>query len=122
MSQQELKLLFAMNLNDYMWSRGVSRRELSDATGIPYTTISNWLQGTRFPRPEQLDKIAEYLKVSRADLLDEGLEAYEKTHRPISKQELKFAFWGDAEGMSEEDVEDVLKYAEFVRQKKQSNQ
>lgn len=121
MSQQDAKILFAMNLDDYMRSKGVSRTDLSRGTGIPYTTISNWLQATRFPRPEQLDKIARYLGVSRADLLDEGIEEYEAAHKVVSRQDLMFALWEDAEGMDEEDLQDVLKYAEFVRARKERN-
>lgn len=121
MSQQDAKILFAMNLDDYMRSKGVSRTDLSRDTGIPYTTISNWLQAARFPRPEQLDKIARYLGVSRADLLDEGIEEYEAAHKVVSRQDLMFALWEDAEGMDEEDLQDVLKYAEFVRARKERN-
>lgn len=126
MSQEDAKVQFAMNLADYMTSRGVTRNDLSRATGIPYTTISNWLQGARFPRPEQLDKLAKYLQVSRADLLDDGLDEYEKTFRANQrttgrKQELMFALWDGAEKMDEEDLADVLKYAEFVRARKERN-
>ena len=127
MSQEDAKVQFAMNLADYMTSRGVTRNDLSRATGIPYTTISNWLQGARFPRPEQLDKLAKYLKVSRADLLDDGLDEYEKTYRANQqaasrKQELMFALWDGAEKMDEEGLADVLKYAEFVQARKERNQ
>lgn len=127
MGQEDAKVQFAMNLADYMAERGISRNDISRATGIPYTTISNWLQGARFPRPEQLDKLAKYLKVSRADLLDDGLDEYEKTYRANQraasrKQELMFALWDGAEKMGEEDLADVLKYAEFVRARKERNQ
>ena len=127
MSQEDAKVQFAMNLADYMTSRGVTRNDLSRATGIPYTTISNWLQGARFPRPEQLDKLSKYLQVSRADLLDDGLDEYEKTYRANQraasrKQELMFALWDGAEKMDEEDLADVLKYAEFVQARKERNQ
>ena len=126
MSQDDAKVQFAMNLADYMAERGLSRNDISRATGIPYTTISNWLQGARFPRPEQLDKLAKYLKVSRADLLDDGLDEYEKTFRANQrtagrKQELMFALWDGAEKMDEEDLADVLKYAEFVQARKERN-
>lgn len=126
MSQEDAKVQFAMNLADYMTSRGVTRNDLSRATGIPYTTISNWLQAARFPRPEQLDKIAKFLQVSRADLLDDGLDEYEKTYRANQraasrKRELMFALWDGAEKMDEEDLEDVLKYAEFVQARKERN-
>lgn len=119
MSQQDAKVLFAMNLDDYMRSKGVTRGDLSRGTGIPYTTISNWLQAARFPRPEQLDKISKYLGVSRADLLDDGLEEYEKAQRPVSRQDLMFALWDGAEDMDIEDLQDVVKYAEFVRARKE---
>lgn len=127
MSQEDAKVQFAMNLADYMASRGITRNDLSRATGIPYTTISNWLQGARFPRPEQLDKLAKFLQVSRADLLDDGLDEYEKTYRANQratsrKQELMFALWDGAEKMDEEDLEDVLKYAEFVQARKERSQ
>ena len=127
MSQEDAKVQFAMNLADYMTSRGVTRNDLSRATGIPYTTISNWLQGARFPRPEQLDKLSKYLQVSRADLLDDGLDEYEKTYRANQraasrKRELMFALWDGAEKMDEEDLADVLKYAEFVQARKERNQ
>ena len=41
MSQEDVKVQFAMNLADYMAERGLSRNDISRATGIPYTTISN---------------------------------------------------------------------------------
>jgi hypothetical protein len=65
--------------------------------------------------------------VSRADLLDDGLDEYEKTYRANQrtvsrKQELLFALWDGAEKMDEEDLADVLKYAEFVQARKERNQ
>lgn len=46
--------------------------------------------------------------------------ARESQPRFMTRDDLRFAFWGDDDKMSDEDVEDVLKYAEFVRQKKQA--
>ena len=118
MSHQDAKVLFAMNLADYMSSRGVSRRDLCAAAGIPYTTLSNWLQAARFPRPEQLDKIAEYLNVSRADLLDEGEAAYEEEQKPISDDDLQFALWNGDEDMTEADLVAVRAYAKMLQNEK----
>lgn len=40
----------------------------------------------------------------------------------MTRDDLRFAFWGDDDTMSDDDVEDVLKYAEFIRQKKQQTE
>ena len=37
------------------------------------------------------------------------------------KQALRFALWGEADDMTDADVDDVLKYAEFVRAKRKSD-
>lgn len=74
MSETEARVLFALNLDDYMRDRGVSRADVCKATGIPYTTLANWLQAKRYPRPEHVTKLAKYLGVSVADLVDEQYE------------------------------------------------
>ena len=34
------------------------------------------------------------------------------------RRALRFALWGDADDMTDADVEDVLKYADYIRSKK----
>ena len=38
--------------------------------------------------------------------------------RPITDSELKFALWGDAENVDDEDLAAVRQYAEFLKEKK----
>jgi len=65
--------------------------------------------------------IAEYLGVS-ADLILTGEESKkaptETGERPMSDEELKFALWGDCQDIDEADLEDVRRYAAFVRERK----
>ena len=65
--------------------------------------------------------IARYLDLS----LDYLLTGEESKDTPadsggqkISDAELKFALWGDSETMDDEDLEDVRRYAAFVRERK----
>jgi len=64
--------------------------------------------------------IAEYLGVS-ADLILTGEESKkaptETGERPMSDEELKFALWGDCQDIDEADLEDVRRYAAFVRER-----
>lgn len=68
MSKAHARLLFSMNLYDYMAAKSVSMADLCRNTGIPYTTLANWLQAKRYPRPEHLNILSKYLGVSKADL------------------------------------------------------
>lgn len=44
--------------------RGLTVKQVSEATGIPQTTISSWRKGTRNPKYDAVKSIAEYLNVS----------------------------------------------------------
>ena len=65
--------------------------------------------------------IARYLDLS-IDYLLTGAEREElpaeASRQPISDAELKFALWGDSETMDDRDLEDVRRYAAFVRERK----
>ncbi len=50
--------------------KNVSLEELSDGTGISIGALSNYENGKRYPRIDQLEKIAEALKVTISDLYD----------------------------------------------------
>lgn len=40
--------------------------------------------------------------------------------RSVSDDELKFALWGDCQDIDEADLEDVRRYAAFVRERKKA--
>jgi transcriptional regulator with XRE-family HTH domain len=50
--------------------KNVSLEELSDETGISLGALSNYENGKRYPRIDQLEKIAEVLEVTISDLYD----------------------------------------------------
>ena len=41
-----------------------------------------------------------------------------QTTRAITDQELKFALWGDADSMDDEDLAAVRQYAAFIKERK----
>ena len=66
--------------------------------------------------------VAEYLGVEVSDILDGPANKKAPTvsgECKISNAELKFALWGDAQDVDDDDLEDVRRYAAFVRERKQ---
>lgn len=67
----DVKSVFAQNLNYYMSQNGKTRRDLSDALGVSYYTVTDWVQGKKYPRMDKVDEIAKYFGVKRGNLVDD---------------------------------------------------
>ena len=92
-------------------------RDLGYANGY----ISQLRKGV-FPS-DRLMEIAEYLSISHTYILtgEENKKAPTVSgERAMSDEELKFALWGDCQDIDEKDLEDVRRYAAFVRERKKA--
>lgn len=67
----ENKNIFSENLRRQMTEKNVSRRELSDALGISYYTVTSWVKGTKYPRMDKVEMIANYFGIKKSDLIEE---------------------------------------------------
>lgn len=65
------KNIFATNLNNLMQREHKSRKDLSDALGISYFTITAWVNGTKYPRMDKVEMLANYFGVLKSDLIEE---------------------------------------------------
>lgn len=69
---EELKLQmrndFATALEYYMRRDNVNQQDLINALGLNKSTISNWVNGRRMPRPQFVRMLARYFHVSEEDM------------------------------------------------------
>ena len=63
------KQIFSSNLLYIMHKKSITRNQLSDGTGIPYTTITNWIKCETYPRTKALNKLANYLQCEPYELI-----------------------------------------------------
>ena len=68
MTEEECKQEFGMRLRSMMFRRNVDQLRLSEITGIPQPSISNYVNGRTCPSFYNLDKIARALKCSVDEL------------------------------------------------------
>ena len=71
MEKNNNKNVFATNLNNLMVAQNKSRKDLSDALGISYFTITAWVNGTKYPRMDKVEMLANYFGVLKSDLIEE---------------------------------------------------
>ena len=83
--EKDNKNIFAYNLNRLMISHRKSRKDLSDALGISYFTITAWANGTKYPRMDKVEMLANYFGVLKSDLIEEKSN---NTSSPIEEPKL----------------------------------
>ena len=64
------KNVFASNLKRYMEVRGKSRNDISEALGISYFTVSDWVNGKKYPRMDKVEMLAKYFGIQKSDLIE----------------------------------------------------
>lgn len=69
------KKVVGKNLTKLVKNSGKSRKEICAATGIGYSTFTEWINGRKYPRPEGIEILAKYFGVSKADLIEEQTAA-----------------------------------------------
>lgn len=91
-------------------------RDLGYANGY----IGQLRKGT-FPA-NRLSEIARYLSVPVEYLMNGGTETEkaptEDGERSVSDDDIMFALWGDTDDVGKDDLDDVKRYAAFVRERK----
>ena len=64
------KDIFARNLKRIMEQKGVTRTDISEALGISYFTVSDWVKGKKYPRMDKVELLARYFGISMSDLIE----------------------------------------------------
>lgn len=67
------KSIFARNLKYFMDLNGKSRKDLCDALGFSYYTVSDWVNGKKYPRMDKVEMLANYFGILKSDLIEEKL-------------------------------------------------
>ena len=105
MSDLGNKKTIANNIRFYMDKLDKTRREMCAALDVSYSTFSYWVNGTKYPRIDKIEKMAIYFGVSKADLVEEAKAKKNKHLIPV--------LGSVRAGIPIEAIEDVLGYEEI---------
>lgn len=109
--------MFDDRLKKLRLETGLNMKQTAEKLGIPYTTYVGYEKNEREPNSEILDLIANYFNCTIDYLLGRTTK---KEHKPeISDDDIKFALWGGAEGITDEMYEEVRQYAEMVKMREE---
>ena len=71
MSEETYKKIFSRNLNYYMELNGKTQSDLIIDLGFNKSAVSTWCNGSRLPRMDKVETLAQYFRINRSDLIDE---------------------------------------------------
>lgn len=66
----DIKSNFKNNLIYYLNLRQKTQSDLAKSIGVAKTTVSSYVNGISTPRLDKIDKICDFLNISRNDLLE----------------------------------------------------
>ena len=116
-------MALAQNIRYLRKKQGWGQDVLAEKLGYKsYTTIQKWESGVSEPPLKVVHELATVFCVDINDLTNGDLENQKAPtgigERSVSDDELMFALWGNCEDIDEDDLEDVRRYAAFVRERK----
>lgn len=78
------KNIFATNLKRYMALNDKSRKDLAEALGISYYTVTDWVKGKKYPRMDKVEILANYFGILKSDLIEEKTEEHREMQQKNS--------------------------------------
>lgn len=107
--------------------KGLTQKEMANLCEIPYSTYSNYENDNREPGIEQLEKISSVLNITLDDLI--GYESKPNVQSDVGLefhtiQEYKdfqsFISQYNGPDYTKEEIEEIKKFAEFLKSKRES--
>lgn len=111
------------NLTRLIESRGLTQKELCDALGFSPQTLNTWIKGGAVPRMGKIQVLADYFGVNKTDIIEEhntndAFAALSRTD--IIKSAFNTSGLFNAQ-FTDDEIIDVIKYAEFLINKRGQN-
>lgn len=57
----------------YMEDKDISRTQLAEILDTPYSTLSDWVNGKKYPRIDKIELLANYFGIDKSDLIEEQI-------------------------------------------------
>ena len=105
--------IFTRNFKILLARIGLTRKDLSLALNIPYSTVEGWYKGKTYPRAQALDKLADFFEVDINTFLCDP-DGFDKTF--FLKNNVP-----EFEKLNFENKKRVIEYIQFLRSKEIAN-
>lgn len=94
MSDETSRIIFSNNLKRLLELNEKQPADIVRELGIPFSTVSNWINGLKMPRMGKIEMLAEYLHCEKSDLIEDKGDKVPETYylNDDAKDLAKFLF------------------------------
>lgn len=108
---------FVKNVNDIMERRGISQADIARELDLSTATVAGWCTGKLYPRANNMQRLADYLGVTMATLVDgDGASSVDDIDRleAIHQNPRLGLLFDRQRKMSSADIEFMLQMADRI--------
>lgn len=87
MDAERQRKIFSKNLNYYMERSGKNTADLAADLAFPFSTVSDWVHGKKYPRMDKVQKLADYFGVLKSHLTEENTFSLPPNVIPLPKMD-----------------------------------
>lgn len=106
--KDKLKLVFSNNLKRELKIHNKNQTDLCEFLNLNSSTVSDWVNGKKYPRMDKVQKIADYLNIMKSDLTEEK-QPFNKISRGVKIPVLGRVI----AGIPVEAIEEIIDYEEI---------
>jgi transcriptional regulator with XRE-family HTH domain len=107
MPVDEIKRLFSINLKRIMLENGKTQSDIVKDLSFRQATVSDWLNGKKYPRMDKIEMLAQYFRISIDELI--SVSKQEK----MSLSSLELALIKKYRQLSASDKQEILNMIDF---------
>lgn len=115
------KETLARNLKRLMEESGKSRTDICKALNIKYTTLTDWLNAKTYPRIDALQLLANYFRVSKADLVEEKID-FDRVFYLSQEEQMIIETWRRSPDHAKELAAYALGLSKLLKRKDDENE
>jgi transcriptional regulator with XRE-family HTH domain len=67
------KKVMGMNIQRNIDRMGITRKDFAKAISVPYSSLTDWINGKSYPRIDKIEMMARYFGVQKSDLVEDPI-------------------------------------------------
>lgn len=79
------RAIFSKNLKYYMSRIGKNTADLATDLAFPFSTVSDWVHGKKYPRMDKVQALADYFGIMKSHLTEEDIPPLPSNITPLPK-------------------------------------
>lgn len=117
MSEEETRKAFSNNLRYYMNLNNLNQADISRLLGVSESAVGKWMKMKSTPRMGMVEKLADYFGIKKSDLLESRRDhsVPEQKHSYVPET---IAAHFEGKEFSDEELDDIARFIDFVASKK----